>query len=154
MTCDTSKKAEAMCDAFGKYIGFMARHLAGLDISPQTIDRILTECKQRKRQNERYAYLLHTIWLIGDDYITEAYERAKLEGYMRSAVRLLDLMPYRLEYNDYELIDFIRFKNEQIGLHRFRIPYRRLVSLDKEIMKFIFQFIIRFKKDHNIAIRY
>lgn len=49
----------------------------------------------------------HTFWLIGDDYITEAYERANLEGYMRSAVRLLDLMPYRLEYNDYELIDFI-----------------------------------------------
>ncbi|HEY0828186.1 MAG TPA: hypothetical protein VGE40_08825 [Bacilli bacterium] len=128
-------------------------HFTGISLSEDTIDQILKICKINNRENGRYSYLLHTLWLIGDSYVLEAYKKAHLEGYMRSSVKILELMQRRMEYNDFEFNIFLEFKNLELNFNQYLNPIRRIAPIDKEIMKFIFQFIIRFKKENGIPIK-
>lgn len=139
--------------AFQQYMNMYASYFFDTQISPNTIDNILSTC--HKELNERYQYLLHSLWLIGDSFIIEAYEQQQLASYITSTIRILDRMPFLPEYNDFELIAFIKSRDEKIDFSLFRnIEDRQNTAIDPEVRKFIYQFIIQLKISHQIPVAY
>ncbi len=122
-------------------------------ISQQTIDSILKTCKHET--NERYTYFLYTLWLLGEDFIIQAYINQGLVGYIRSSIRILDRMPFLPEYNDFELHDFLKSRDDKINFDLYRsIQCRKNTKLDHDVRKFVYQFIIQLKIRQGIPVAF
>lgn len=141
---------EMYLDFFKIYVDEHCKRWAGTGLDTDS-DILVKAVREAAPSNDRCNYLLYILWVFNNH--KSFYEQNEMESYIASSLRVMYQMKFDLRYNDYNMHRFIEVIFKQFGIEE-PPPIVPFENIYDEVMEFLYQFIICFKRHYNLPIAY